>query len=172
MIQGDSTQITVWGWNSYYSQESFNIAAPPDYSNTTDIIKHPVFSLEKKPRLTSDQFFAGWILIFYQYGLSKSSHSYYKDLNNQLDSEGRLFDPLYVQALSNISCINNKDKLVLGNFEISAKKEYRFFVIYLGTKSGYLIKPIPYFYDIPAHGKKEIYRPDFWEYSTKIYPDE
>jgi hypothetical protein len=169
---GSPTKWAVFNWFSFYSQESFNIAAPPDYSTTTDIIKHPIWFLEKSARLTLDQYFAGWILILYQYGLSKSSYNYYHDLNNQLDSEGRLFDPLYVQARSNITCINDKNKLILGNFEISSMKEYRYFVLYMGDITGYLIKPIPYFYDISQFGEQWIYNPEWWEYPSKTYPDE
>ncbi len=172
IIMGEPQQVTVYGWYSFYPLESFNIAAPPDYSNTTDIIKHPIFFLEQKAQISFDRSFAGWILIFYQFGLSKSSHNYYKDLNYQLNSEGRLFDPLYVQARSNIKCTTDKNKIILGNFEISTMKEYRYYVKYNGPNTGYIIKPIPYFYDIPISGEQLAEQPDFWEYPSKIYPDE
>ncbi len=171
-VMGELQDVTMFGWHSFYPQETFNIAAPPSYSGVTDIIKHPVWFLEEKAVVGSEQSFAGWILILYQYGLSKSAYNYYNDLNNQLESEGRLFDPLYVQARSNINCTSNKSKLVLGNFEISTVKEYRYFVKYSGPKIGYVIKPIPYFYDISQAGEQLIDRPDFWEYESKHYPDE
>lgn len=172
MVMGELIPYIVYGWYSFYSQESYNIAAPPEYSNTSDIIKHPIYFLEEKALLARDQTFAGWILILYQYGLSKSGYNYYKDLNNQLDSEGRLFDPLYVQARSNITCTNNKNQLILGNFEISTVKEYRYFVKYVSPKIGYIIKPIPYFYEIPQYGEQLSEQPEFWEYDSKKYPDE
>ena len=64
--------------------------------------------------------FQGWIVIMYQYGLSESAYYYYKDLNNQLQAEGKIFDPLYVQPESNLKCVNNPEQLILGNFEISS----------------------------------------------------
>lgn len=162
----------MYGWKSYPWQGVFNIAAPPDYSGATDIIKHPLWFLEERVLLDSGLTFAGWILILYQHGLSETSYNYYKDLNNQLESEGRLFDPLYVQARSNMVCTSDKNKLVLGNFEISTLTEHRYFVRYYGPKYGYYIKTIPYFYDIPWAGEQLAIRPDFWEYENRPYPDE
>lgn len=162
----------MYGWKSYASNDVFNIAAPPQYSASTDILKHHLWFLEEKVALDSGIYFSGWILILYQHGLSETGYNYYKDLNNQLESEGRLFDPLYVQARGNMVCTSNKNKLVLGNFEISTITEHRFFVRYYDPKYGYYIKPIPYFYDIPWSGEQLGVRPDFWEYENRPYPDE
>ncbi len=169
-VMGDLVPDVMYGWYTIYPSGAYNIAAPPEYSNTTDIIKHPLFFLERSKTLNSKDNFAGWILIMYQYGISKTAYQYYNDLNSQLEANGKLFDPMYVQAQSNIKCVNNKDQLVLGIFEISRIKEYRFFIKY--ASDGYLLKPIPHFYDIPFSGEKFKELPDFWEYEYKIYPDE
>jgi len=171
-IMGGEIEETMYAWNSYFPQESFNIASPPEYSNTTDIIKHPLFFLEQRGYVSPEQVFNGWILILYHHGLNISAHSYYNDLNKQLGSEGRLFDPLYVQARSNMKCTNDKEQIILGNFEISNTKEYRYYVKYISEEKGYYIKPIPYFYDIPFSGELLSQVPDFWEYPGKKYPDE
>jgi hypothetical protein len=89
-----------------------------------------------------------------------------------LGSDGKLFDPIYVQARSNLKCTGDSKQLILGNFEISAYKEHRFFVKYISEKEGYLIKPIPYFYQIPQFGEQLSNKPDFWEYPNKQYPNE
>lgn len=162
---------TVTGWYSYYPQESFNIAAPPEYSGSTDIIKQPLYFLEKKVLREVSHSFEGWILILYQHGLSKTGYNYYKDLNSQLNAENRLFDPVYVQARSNLKCITNPKQIILGNFEISTVTETRYFVKYISEEKGYLIKPIPYFYDISESGEQMV-RPDFWEQESKIYPND
>ncbi|MEN8117823.1 MAG: DUF4249 domain-containing protein [Bacteroidota bacterium] len=169
---GSILPVIVYCWNSFYPQGIFNIASPPDYSNTREINKHPLFFIEERGFVGPDQSFAGWILILYQHGLSKSGHGYYKDLNSQLGYEGRLFDPLYVQARSNLKCINNPDQLILGNFEISTIKETRYFIQYISEERGYHLKPIPYFYNIPVNGEQEEDQPGFWEYPHKNYPDE
>jgi hypothetical protein len=164
--------VPVYAWKTYYPQEPFNLAAPPQYSSSNNIIKHPTFFFEKAGYVSSDESFAGWIVYLYQHGLSESAHDYYTDLNSQLLSEGRLFDPLYVQARNNIKCINNPEKLILGNFEISTIVERRYFVKFISEKQGYYISEIPYFYDIPNSGDVLQYHPEFWEYPNKQYPDE
>ena len=165
---------TMYAWLSTYPKDLYNIASPPEFSTSTEILKHPLFFMEKSVRSSVDSgyYFAGWILILNQCGLSESGYNYYDDLNNQLGSEGRLFDPLYVQARSNLKCVNDSKQLILGNFEISSFKEHRFFVQFMSNKTGYLVKPIPYFYEIPLSGKQMTYPPDFWEYNGKQYPDE
>ena len=165
---------TMYAWLSAYPKDLYNIAAPPEYSTSTDIMKHPLFFMEQSVKASNDSAynFAGWILILNQYGLSESGYNYYDDLNSQLGSEGRLFDPLYVQARSNLKCINDSKQLILGNFEISSYREHRYFVQFFSNKTGYIIKLIPYFYEIPFSGKQMTYPPDFWEYNGKQYPDE
>lgn len=169
---GSPIEYTMYGWHSFYPQEPFNIAAPPIYSRSTDIVKHPLFFMEQKAVLEYGQQFMGWILILYQHGLTKSGYDYYSDLNNQLDAEGRLFDPLYVQARNNLKCISDPEKLILGNFEISNITETRWFVMYISEGRGYVIKPIRYFYNITEAGEQLNLQPVFWEYETKRYPND
>lgn len=166
-------EIIVYGWRSSFPSETFNIAAPPEFSVTSDILKHPLYFIEKSPFLSNTNeyngnlqvgktYFMGWILIIQQYGLSNSAYNYYKDLNSQLNSDGRLFDPLYVQARSNLKCTSDPQKIVLGNFEISTVKEHRYYVRYASEEIGYYVKPIKKYYSIPIAGETT-QRPDFWE---------
>lgn len=165
-------ELTVFAWNTITSLESFNIAAPPEYSATIDIKKHPLYFLNERIGPEVGQPFVGWILFLHQYSISDKAYNFYKDVNNQLEAEGRLFDPLYVQARNNLKCTSNPEKLVLGNFEISRHKEYRFYVLFISEEMGYLIKPIPYFYDIPRKGESVEEQPDFWETPSKKYPND
>lgn len=162
----------MYAWLTVYPKELYNIASPPGFSTSTNIVKHPLFFMNQKLTPELGQYFAGWILILYQYGISESAYKYYDDLNKQMGSEGSLFDPMYVQARNNLKCINNPKQIILGNFEISAVKEHRYFVNYISKELGYLIKPIPYFYEIPTSGEQISTPPDFWEYETKPYPKE
>lgn len=160
---GSFLPVLVYGWKSYFPQQTFNIAAPPEYSATNQIRKHPLFFLDRKGPVQGEQAFNGWILIMNQYGLSGMGHSYYKDLNNQLESDGKLFDPLYVQARNNLKCLTDPERIVLGNFEISTVKERRYYVLFISQEKGYLIKPIEEFYPIPLRGEIEGTPPDFWQ---------
>ena len=117
-----------------------------------------------------ESFGGGYIFILYQYALSETASRYYNDLNNQLGSEGHIFDPMYVQARNNLECVTTPGKVILGNFEITAMKERRYFVKYLSKDLGFVLKEIPYFYNIPGDGDVRDYPPDFWESESKTYP--
>lgn len=169
-IRPDEPDRIIYGWDSSYPAESFNIAAPANFSASNYILKHPLYFMPKKPGLDSGQVFNGWILILYQYGLSESGYNYYDDLNKQLEANGKMFDPLYVQARNNLSCSNRPEQLILGNFEIARVKQTRYFINFISKESGYLVKPIPYFYNIPVAGEQIDYPPDFWETPSKQYP--
>ena len=164
MEMGEPLEETMYAWKSYYPKGIFNIAAPPGYSSSTDIYKHPLFFMEKAIKNEPDHAFAGWILILYQHGISQTAYNYYNDLNKQLSSEGKLFDPLYVQARNNLKCLTNQEQLILGNFEIETINETRYFVKFISEEIGYTIRPITEFYDIPLNGEQLISPPDFWEY--------
>jgi hypothetical protein len=163
---------TVFCWSTLISKDNFNIAAPPLFSSQTDIIKHQLTFMAQKVYLGPDNRFDSWILILYQHRLSESAYDYYDDLNKQLHADGKLFDPIYVQARNNLKCLNDSARIILGNFEIATVKEHRYFIRFISDKDGYFIKRIPYFYDIPNSGELIGEQPDFWESEYKNYPDE
>lgn len=167
-------EVPHYVWFSSWPSDIFNIASPPEYKAEESIKKHPVFYVALNEYVPVHQDFesfgSGYIFILYQYALSKSAVRFYKDLNSQLGSEGHIFDPLYVQARNNLKCVTNPEKTILGNFEITAVKERRYFVKYLSKNLGFVLKEIPYFYDIPSSGDIGGSPPDFWETETKTYP--
>jgi len=165
-------ELAVFAWSTVLPIESFNIAAPAQFSASANITRHPLYFMEERTGIELGQSFAGWILFLHQYSISENAHKFYKDLNSQLEADGRLFDPLYVQARNNLKCVSNPDKLILGNFEIARQREYRFFIWFISDEDGYLIKPIPYFYEIPPEGESVEEQPDFWETPSKKYPNE
>ncbi|MBN2773864.1 MAG: DUF4249 domain-containing protein [Prolixibacteraceae bacterium] len=171
---GGSYIYPIYTWYSYYPTGSFNIAAPAEFSSSKDINKHQLeFFIEDYNDLIShDQTFKGWIYIIDQYRLDKEIYDYYKSSKKQLDAEGKIFDPVYIQAEGNISCTSNPDLKVLGNFEISSHKEYRYYLLYDKNEESFNLKKIPYFYTIPESGNIKDTPPEFWESLDKIYPDE
>lgn len=163
--QGDQT---VFAWKSFNPfEEAINIAAPAEYSASKNIKKHSLFFMEKKLSLGRDKYFQGWILFLHQYAISQDAYNFYKDVNSVLKADGRMFDPMYIQARNNLKCVSSPGKSVLGSFEIASHKEYRFFIWFLSDQQGYLVKPIPYFYDIPPEGKSVDRYPEFWEFPGK-----
>lgn len=155
---------TVHCWDSYSPAESFNLASPPEYSNSKQIIKHPLYFLAKSYVPDQQYLFRGWILELDQYIVSKSAFDYYDDLNKQLESDGKLFDPLYVQARSNLKCTTDSEKLILGNFEISACSRTQYFVKFISEEEGYLVRKLEKTYDIPTQGEQVGEAPAFWQY--------
>ncbi|WP_319482143.1 DUF4249 domain-containing protein [uncultured Draconibacterium sp.] len=154
----------MYGWRSAYPQGTFNIAAPPEYSTSEEIRKHPLHFLKNSVTLQEGYSFTGWIIILYQHRITESAYNYYDDLNSQLNSDGKIFDPLYVQARSNIKCISNTDQTILGNFEISASNETRYFLRYVSEDTGFILREIEESYEIPYSGEQLNDIPEFWQF--------
>ncbi len=155
----------IYSWKSLYPTGSFNIAGPPEYSTEKDISKHPLeFFTSDYFRIIPDTvLFSGWIYIVHQYGLNEDTHEYYKDLNNQLDAQGRIFDPVYIQANGNIKCLTDPDEVVLGNFEISSYAESRYYLMYYPSLEKQTIRRIPKNVYIPTQGAIKNVKPEFWD---------
>jgi hypothetical protein len=163
VIYGIEETVSMYTWQSFYPNGSYNIAAPPKYSSETNIKKHPVeFFKFKTILIHPGERELGWIYIMHQYGITTSGYQFYEKLNKQLESEGKIFDPIYSQAFGNIKCISNKDKFVLGNFEIYNYRESRYFIKMVPQRKEFRLEKITTFYDIPISGSITIYPPDFW----------
>ncbi len=79
------------------------------------------------------------------YTLNNDSYSFYKGMDEQLSSEGRLFDPIAAQLNGNLECLTRHEKKVIGFFEASSVNRTSY-VISNWHSSDYLytIKNIPY----------------------------
>jgi hypothetical protein len=171
----DTVKMPIFTWKTYRPTGIFNIAGPPQYSTVVEIKKHEIEFFEKNYNkyIPDSVNFSGWIYYVYQYGINEDTYNFYSDLNSQLGAEGKIFDPVYVQAEGNIFCTSDPKKVVLGNFEISSFSEKRYFVNYPKSKDTITVfREIPYFYDIPNQGEIKDTPPDFWENTTKYYPNE
>lgn len=164
VMDGVLTQQYKFGWKSIYPDDIFNIAGPNDYASELNIIKHPVeFFPYQSGRTIPGETEVGWIYIMHQYSISQAAWKFYNDLNNQLGADGKIFDPMYVQARSNLKCISDPKKVVLGNFEISRHQEHRFF-IRLDPRTGiHTLRRITIYQDIPESGIRSLYPPWFWQ---------
>lgn len=174
VILGMPETRPIYIWRSVYPSGTFNIAGPPAYSTSRDIMKHPLEFFEENyfNYIPDTMSFMGWIYIIDEFGINENSYNYYTDLNQQLGAEGRIFDPVYIQLEGNMHCESNPDLIVLGNFEITSYTEYRYFLFYYKGSGEFWLRKIPYFYDIPERGYIKDDRPDFWEQISRTYPDE
>lgn len=157
-------EVVYHGWDTELLGGVYNIAAPPEYSSSTYIEKHPIYFIQKPAYFGEDVNLRGWILVLYQHAISNSSYNYYNDLNAQLDAEGRIFDPVYVQARSNIKCTNKPDEIILGNFEIATITEHRYYIRYISETVGHTIKVVYNREPIPPYGLTVDEPPPFWVY--------
>jgi hypothetical protein len=166
-VMGTPVNLAKYLWKSFNPKGSYNIAAPNSYSSSNNINKHPVefFNMAQKNVFIDSKTTAkprGCIYIMHQYSIPVSAYSFYEKLNKQLESEGKIFDPIYTQAYGNIRCTSDKEKVILGNFEIVNYKEHRFFVKPEDFNNEFRLEKIRNFYNIPANGLRAIYPPDFW----------
>ncbi len=172
VVMGMPETRPIYIWRSIYPNGIFNIAGPPEYSTEKNISKHPLefFENEYHKYMPDTMSFMGWVYIIDQFGINEDSYNYYKDLNQQLGAEGRIFDPVYIQLQGNISCETDPGKVVLGNFEITTYNEARYYIFYSRVKETFHVHKIEYFYDIPLRGYIKDIMPDFWESQNKRYP--
>jgi hypothetical protein len=161
---GTPVKLLKYCWKSYYPNELFKLASPSEYTAGNDIIKFPSeFLGYYDGYLEQNQRGEGWIYIMDQYRISESSYRYYNDLNSQLGPRGKIFDPLYVQARNNLTCISDPEKIILGNFDISRHHEHRYLVKLNRGLEINTIRKIFQNHNIPERGIRPMYKPYFWE---------
>ncbi len=167
-VMGTPLTATKYVWKSFYPDGGFNLAAPAEYAAETAIHKHPLeFITATFSRLLNwavNERERGWIYIIHQYSIPVSAYQFYTELNKQLESEGKIFAPMYTQAFGNIKCNTDDQKIILGNFEIQNYREHRYFLKLLNKENDFRLEKIETFDPIPASGIKSVYPPDFWKY--------
>lgn len=174
VIDGKPEQPRIYIWRTIYPTGTFNISGPPKYSTSKDIKKQTLefFPNDYNKYFPDTMVFEGWIYFIDQYGINEDTYNYYDNLNSQLGTEGRIFDPIYSQVEGNIKCSTDPSKTVLGNFEISSHSEFRYYLFYDQIREDFKLKVIPYNYYIPSSGYIKRFMPDFWESMYKNYPNE
>jgi hypothetical protein len=105
--------------------ENVNITLLPQGTSSGSAVYHNVGFVKRVFPINPPEFllFRGInrrIVILRQYSLNQESYSYYKELRNQLEAEGTLFDPMPSQLKGNIRCVTDPSKKALGFFEVSS----------------------------------------------------
>jgi hypothetical protein len=114
------------------------------------------------------------ILYLNQYTLNNETYLYYKSLNEQMQSEGKLFDPVASQLTGNIKCITDPEKKAIGFFEASSVSSSEYVVDFRDLensqptliKEPYIAPPETNGIRINRLGLKSIQHniPSFWIY--------
>jgi hypothetical protein len=103
------------------------------------------------------------ILYLNLYSLNNESYQYYKSLDEQMKSEGKLFDPIAAQLNGNINCISDPGKKAIGLFEASSVNNSAYIVDFRNLKNSQpdLIKT-PYILPPETNGARINSAPLFW----------
>jgi Domain of unknown function (DUF4249) len=115
----------------------------------------------------------GRILYLNQYTLNNETYLYYKSLNEQIQSEGKIFDPIAAQLNGNIKCVTDPAKKAIGFFEASSVSYSRYNLDFRNltnsqptiTKYPYILPPEPNGCRIDRAGGRHSNIPAFWIYT-------
>jgi hypothetical protein len=132
----------IYCWQTINANSNFNLPDEEYSLNSASIKKHQVCFLDDNINVyamgyglkinwadtTGIPTKAGYqfnlihhrILYLNQYTLNNETYLYYKSLNEQMQSEGKLFDPIATQLNGNIKCISDPEIKVIGFFEASS----------------------------------------------------
>jgi hypothetical protein len=161
-----------YGWYSYQNNELFQLVGPKDMTEPGKVTMHQLGSISydsistlHKDTLTM----RGWILFVEQYGISKESYEFHKQLNNQFAATGSLFDPIQTQVYGNILCKSNPTETVYGFFDLNSFQQVRYFLTLNKPPGAISLRRIYRYPIIPDHGV--IYgimgelpiKPSWWE---------
>lgn len=156
----------VFGWQSLYFKDNYNIAGPKQFSHTGLIEKHPLILLPYSTALfiKPNSVFRGWIFILDQYGTSQGSYDHHEMLNSQFSAGGSLLDPVQTQVIGNITCKTDPSKKIYGYFDLNSYRQYRYYLYFTDPKPGGIItlREIASYPYIPDNGQKIGYPPPGW----------
>jgi hypothetical protein len=110
------------------------------------------------------------ILYLNQYTLNNESYLYYKNLDEQMQSEGKLFDPIAAQLNGNIKCISDTEIRAIGFFEASSVSNSAYIIDFRNLensqpaliKTPYILPPEPVGCRINRSGSIHSKIPSFW----------
>ncbi len=158
---------TIYGWQSLYNNNIYNIAGPKKFSQNDKIEKQPLMMLPYNTlgMIQSGASVAGWIFILNQYGTSKESFDYHEKLNNQLTADGNLLDPVQTQIYGNIVCKTDSTKKAFGYFDLNSTRQYRYFISFSDAQpsDNLIVRELTIYPEISNDGKTVNLRPEWWE---------
>jgi len=175
-------------WQTINADPNINLTGEGYSANSASVIKHKVCFIDDnincyavsyaKGRQEPDLSYIGVKTMTYQfymvhhrliylkqYSLNNSAYLYYKSMNEQLRSDGKLFDPIATQLIGNIKCITNPDKKAFGFFETSSVSLSAYTVDFKNLDNNQpSIKKIPYILPPTSNGCLVNKAPSFWVY--------
>ena len=103
-----------------------------------------------------------------QYTMNAGSYRFYKEANKQLTTTYDIFDPVTSQLYSNLKCINNPSKIVLGLFEVSSVVQTAYLMNKESFNKTVTLTKVPYA-DFHFFG---VIKYKIWDNKNKPQPDQ
>jgi hypothetical protein len=162
--------ITIFRWRTFNLDNQENITDVKYSTNSSSIKNHDLcfFSTSKYTYGIEDPDYTATIRYFIitvkQYNLNNETYTYYKGINEQILSEGKMFDPIASQLNGNIRCINNSKKTALGFFEVSSVQTKTYKVIPSANEKTTSFIGVTNLEPYPYDGESINIPPSFWVY--------
>jgi hypothetical protein len=160
--------IPVYLWKRIEDNELPNISASLSQNNKQKAFKQKTtfldyeLDLSTRTDTSSPVFQKGWVVIHYCEAIEESTFNYYLSIKEQLNASESIFDPVPSQIIGNMKCINNSEKLVLGNFEAKTVDTIVTAFYWKAGDKEFICKE-PEQYKIPVSGgRSDKTKPDFW----------
>ncbi len=161
----------TWGWKTMGSNGEIILTSLSRYSSANQITAFPLLfrisdyrSFLSKEQLEAFAYGNGWIVMFDFYGISDETYAFYEELKKQLNAEGKLFDPINTQIVSNIKCETHPELNVLGFFEVASYVHFRYYIYQSLNSDKVHYHKILDHYKIPNNGEITTnLHPEFWE---------
>ncbi len=166
-------------WRKYFPNQSFNLSEP---INNLDEHRHTLafcpidtsylsivyeyWDRSPLPSITYIRYLYYFAFTVKMYHINPDVYKYYKSINEQLEANNRIFDPVSFQIRGNISSDNDPEESVLGVFEVASTsmKSYSFSDFKFDV-TGRFKEIAPFDMDvIPYEGKWYNHYPPFWIY--------
>jgi len=155
----------IYGWQSFFETDNFNIAGPKAFSQSDTIKEHPMVWLadDFMYYLYDDSLVPeGWIIIVDQFGTSKGSYDFHANINSQFGADGNLFDPIQTQIYGNIKCKTDPTQVAFGYFDLNSYRQSRYFLRPYAHFDYYLRQILRYPY-ISDQGQTTTFPSEWWE---------
>ncbi|MFO7997507.1 MAG: DUF4249 domain-containing protein [Bacteroidales bacterium] len=123
---------------------------------------------DQEDSLETMQYHGAKVMINKIYTLNPVSHAFHMAKNEQLNNEGRFFDPIASQPEGNIRCVNDPGRKVLGLFEASAETVVTYKLVVKDLMNYIMdLEPIHSLESIPTQGCMltafpDLTKPEWW----------
>jgi hypothetical protein len=165
---GAISSVYVYCWDIWSLNEIVNVKSTILSNNEQLIKRHNLgflpYSFDPSPQddTTGPILPEGWIVTTTAYSIPEDAYEYYSSVLTQLEAEDRMFDPVPSQIKSNIHCISDSGKLVLGLFEVASKTFRHTAFDWATNRSDYTILNLPEYKAPVVDSCQDTIMPDFW----------